>query len=1056
MSLTGHALPRGGVHGPFGFCLAQTFMCMRLFLLSVLLTVLLPLSAQQRGWPVSGQVLDDRTGQPIVGATVIIKGTKAGALTQEEGRFSYAIPEPEGAQATLVVRFLGYQPQEVPVNGRQRLTIRLVPKEVTTQEVVITSSYGTTKLREDVVGSISTVMARDIQTEQAAESVDKLLVGQIAGVQIENSSSVGGPIAINIRGQGSLTPLSNAVLGTSTQPLIIVDGVILNEEGAIDNEFFDGSGSFTEDFQNPLVQISPDQIESISVLKDAAAVGIYGADGANGVIIITTKRGKRGKPRVTVSSQLGISEAINRIKYLNGAQYNELRNEYLINTGAQPVPYNGVDTDWFELLNRRGLFQRYSANLSGGGQYLTYRVGLNFLGIAEPQVGNGTQQYRVSAGLRYSRGKWQADLSANQSLFIKNSPNVFFNYAFAPTLAPYDNEGDFAPVGVRGLGNPLAGIAQNRNRSESWGTLGSLSLRYQILKGWDVSSLFGLDYKDKTQDRYFSGDNESGQLNGSFLLDGVEYPLWGRRVINDRQSTRWNWQSQSSFQRSWAETHSFDALAGVELAQEQTDFAYAAGRGFVNPGPINPVEAAVQDDDPATREDDRFANQTYNQDVNNNARVSLYAQANYNFRKKYYILANFRRDQSSVFGDDTDVTYNGGAGVSWVLMREPWLANQSWIDFLRLRASYGSTGNSRIGSYRSKGLFNVDDVGGYNNLPIGILSSSAPPNDRLTWETNLKFNLGLDFNFLNVVNLTVDFFRDHLQDLITSRSLPTETGYSSAQINAASMINQGVETSLNLIWVDREDFRWNTSVNVATLRSEVTELVGLGSSRSTSQQALAQQVGYSTSTIWGVRWAGIDPATGRDLVIYRGPAGFPGELMDAATYRARFGNSAWEPLGDRQPRHYGGFSNVMSYKGFSFSMRGTYQWGGYLLVNDDLVSNYNITVNRNLSVNAYDYWRGPGDYALQPVVTRNNPVIPNLSKYMYDLSYVKLSNVNLGYRFDLTEPRLGLRSLSVSADVTNVLYWYRVPSPEGRNGVREFRFTYPEARTWSLALKAGF
>ena len=1025
-------------------------MPMRLLFLSLLLGSFLPLLSQQPGWAISGQVIDDRSREPLAGATVLIKGTRLGALTQADGRFSYAIPGPEGGQATLVVRLLGYLPQEVAVAGQRSLTIRLVPKNVTMDEVVITSSYGTTKLREDVVGSISTVMARDIQTEQASESVDKLLVGQIAGVQIENTTGVGGPVAINIRGQGSLTPLGNAVLGTSTQPLIIVDGVILNEEGGIDNEFFDGSGSFTEDFQNPLAQLSPDQIESISVLKDAAAVGIYGADGANGVIIITTKRGRRGRTRVSASAQLGVSEAINRIRYLDGAQYNELRNTYLTNTGSVPVPYNGVNTDWFELLNRRGLFQRYSANISGGGQYLTYRVGLNYLGIAEPQVGNGTDQYRLSAGLRYQRGKWQADLSANQSFFLKDAPNVFFNYAFAPTLAPYDNEGDFAPVGVRGLGNPLAGIAQNRNRSETWGTLGSLSLRYQILPGWDISSLFGLDYKDKTQDRYFSGDNESGQLNGSFLLNGVEYPLWGRRVINERQSTRWNWQTQTHFQRSWAEAHQFDALAGLELAQENTDFFYAAGRGYVNPGMLNPVEAAIQDDDPATREDDRLANQTYNTDVNYNARVSLFAQANYNFRKKYYLLINFRRDQSSVFGDDTDVAYNGGAGVSWVLNREAWLEGQRWIDFLRLRASYGSTGNSRIGSYRSKGLFNVDDVAGYNNLAIASLNTSAPPNPFLTWETNLKLNLGLDFNMFGVVNLTVDYFRDYLQDLITSRSLPGETGYNSAQINAASMINQGIETAVNLIWVDKEDFRWNTSLNVATLRSEVTDLVGLGSSFSTSERALAQQIGYSTSTIWGVQWAGIDPATGRDLVRYQD------EVMDAATYRARFGNSAWEPLGDRQPRHYGGFSNVIGYKNLTFSFRGTYQWGGYLLVNDDLVSNYNITVNRNLTVNAYDYWRQPGDYALQPVVTRNNPTIPNLSKYLYELSYVKLSNVNLGYRFDLPKNALRLEGLSLSADVTNLLYWYRVPSPEGRNGVREFRFTYPEARTWSLSLKANF
>lgn len=1026
------------------------------FLLLLLLFLPGLAHAQNQSWPIRGKVVDARSGEALPGATIYIQGTRQGAITLGDGSFTYTLQGEDPNEVVLVVTYLGYVKQEVPVQGRRDIEIRLQPADVVMDEVVITSSYGTQKLREDVVGSISTISAQDIQADQAAESIDKILDGQIAGVQIENNSTIGGPVAINIRGQGSLTPLNNAVLGASTQPLIIIDGVIMSEEAGIDNQFFDGSGSFVEDFQNPLAQISPEDIETISVLKDAAAVSVYGADGANGVIIITTKKGRRGKPSVNLSAQVGVSEAINRIEYLNGEQYNELRNEYLRNTGATPVPYNGVNTDWFELLNQRGIFQRYQMNVSGGGQYLRFRVGLNYQDIAEPQVGNTNRQYRVNANLNYERGKFKAGISANQSLFLKQSPNIFFSYAFPPTLEPYTPDGDFALVGVRGLGNPLAAIEQNRNQSTTFGTLGSVNAEYKIFDNWSISSLFGLDYKDKTQDRYFSGANESGRLNGSFVLDGQEYPLWGRRVINERNSVRWNWQTQTFYQTTWGSGHAFDLLAGSELAREEATFNYAAGRGFVNPNEINPVSAAIQDDDPSTNEDETTANQVYNQDVNTNARVSFFGQANYHYAKRYYLLVNFRRDQSSVFGDDTDVAYNGGVGVSWVLSKEDWLREQSWLDFWRVRASYGTTGNSRIGSYRSKGLYNVDDVGGYNNLPIGNINTSAPPNDRLTWETNIKFNLGLDFYFLHRFNLTVDYFRDNLRDLITSRNLPGETGYSSAQLNAATMVNQGVETALKILWAEGRDFTWTTTINVATLRSEVTELVGLGSSFSVSERALAQQVGYSTSTIWGVRWAGIDPATGRDLIYVR-PPGNQGQVMDAATYRDRFGNTNWEPLGDRQADHYGGFSNVINWKGFTLGIRGTYQWGADFMIQDDLVSNYNITVNRNLSVNAYDYWRGPGDRdALQPVVTRNNPIIPNLSKFMYDASYLKLSNINFGYRQNLEEPFLGLKSISLSLDVTNVLYWYRFPSPEGRNGIREFRFTYPEARTWSLALKMAF
>ncbi len=1025
---------------------------MRSLLLLFLLSLGLAALAQPQGRRITGKVVDAANGNPLPGVTVLIKGTRQGAITKADGSFNYTLQGERAESVTLVVKFLGYQTQEVAVAEQTYLTIQLKPGDLMMDEVVITSSYGTKKLREDVVGAITSLSADDIPTQQAAESVDKMLDGQIAGVQIESNTTIGGPISINIRGQGSLSNLSNAVVGASTQPLIIVDGIILNEEGGIDNQFFDGAGGFSEDFKNPLAQLNPGDIQSISVLKDAAAVGIYGADGANGVIIITTKRGQRGALKVNYSAQLGFSEAINRIQYLSGEQYQALRNEYLENTGGQAVPYNGVNTDWFELLNQRGTFNRQGLTLSGGGKKLRYRVGLNYLGIGEPQVGNSTNQYRVNGSLSYQAGRFQADLSVNQSLFIKASPNIFFSYAFPPTLAPRDDEGNFNLVGVVGLGNPLAAIEQNRNRSESYGTLASLSLRYDILPGWNVSSLFGLDYKDKTQDRYFSGDNESGRRSGTFELDGVQYPQWGRRVINERQSVRWNWQGQTAYEHDWAEKHHFDALAGLELAQEQTDFAYASGAGFVNPGPVNPVEAAIQDDDPATEENDRLANQIYNQDINYNARVSMYAQANYNYRKRYYLLINFRRDQSSVFGDDTDVTYNGGAGVSWVLSQENWLINSNWVHFLRIRLSYGTTGNSRIGSYRSKGLYNFDDVEGYNNQAYAVLNTSAPPNDRLTWETNNKFNLGLDFNFLRRFNLTMDYFRDFLTDLITSRNLPTETGYNSAQINAASMINSGLETSLRIRWTkERAPLQWTTTLNVATLESEVTELVGLGSDFSTSARALSQRIGFSTSTVWGVRWAGVDPATGRDLI------SIDGQVLDAATYRNRYDNSAWVPLGDRQADHYGGLSNVISWKNFSLGIRGTYQWGTQTLVEDELIGNYRISTNRNLSVNAFDYWRGPGDdQALNAIVINDNPVIPNLSKYVYDLSHFKLSNVNFSYRLNFPENKLRIKTLSLSADVTNVFYWYRFPSPEGRNGIREFRFSYPEARTYSFGANVGF
>lgn len=1007
-------------------------------------------SAQQgsQGRTITGKVVFASDGAPMPGATVLIQGTGKGALTDAEGNFTYLLRTSDIANTMLEVNYLGMKKISRRVGNGSYFLFEMEEETNELSQVVVTSSYGTKKLREELVGSISTLTPADLPLNQASESVDKLLDGQLAGVYIENTTGVGAPVKINIRGQGSLSPLGNPNLGTSTQPLIIIDGVIMTEEMAIDNSFFDGSGNFAERLGNPLTQIAAEDIESINVLKDAAAVSIYGADGANGVILITTKKGKADRMRFGFSSQIGVSEAINQIKYLNGEQYTELRNAYLTNTGRNTVPYNGVNTDWFDLLNRAGTFNRYNFNLSGGAGRLNYRSSLTYMDIDEPQLGNGSQQLNLNLNLGYTIGKLGLNLSLTPSMVDQKSPNTYYSYAFVPTLDPFNEDGSFADLGLNGLPNPLAGATQNRNLSSTRGVLGSFSAEYQLLPELKISSLFGMDFKDKEQDRYFSSLNESGRLNGTFVLDGVTYPKWGRRILNDRKSVRWNWQTSALFSKSWGD-HDLDGLAGFELSEEKTDFAYANGSGFVNPEILNPVEDALKDDNPNTPEDESRENQSYQSDINYNSRVSFYAQLNYDFLDKYFALVNFRRDQSSVFGKDSDVAYNGGLGLGWNLSQEAFLKDLSWLDFMKLRTSYGTTGNSRIGSYRSKGLYQTGD-NGYNGLPEAYPTTA--PNPELGWEKNTKFNLGLDFRIFDRVSVTAEYFHDLLQDLITTRDLPTEVGYNSLQLNAATMVNQGFELSATVDWIRSSNLNWTTTFNLATLNNEVTELVGLGSDYSIAANALAQKIGHSTSTIWGVQWEGIDPATGRDLVSYQG------QVYDAATYRSLFDNSNWVPLADRQPDVYGGFSNSFRFfKDLTLSVRGSYQLGGAYLVSHELLSQYNITVNRNLSVNAYDFWRGPGDSnALQPIVINNNPVIPNMSKYLYDLTHLKISNINLNYQIPVREINIPLDQLSVFVDVSNVAYWYKDKSPEGRNGIREFRFTYPQARTISFGLKTSF
>ena len=999
---------------------------------------------------ISGTVYTAKDKQPLPGATIRIKGTGMGAITDFNGKFVYQLKGNDINNLVLEVGFLGMEPQLQKADDKKQFVFYL--KEATDElnPVVITSSYGTTKLKEEIVGSISTLYAKDIAVEQASESIDKMITGQIAGVMVENTSGVGGPVKINIRGQGTLSSLTGAKTGTSTQPLIIIDGVVMSEEYAIDAISFNGSGDTSEDLANPLMKIAPENIETISVLKDAAAVGIYGADGANGVILITTKKGKKGKTQFGFSNQLGISSAINRIKYLSGEQFTELRNDYMKNTttGYTPVAYNGINTDWFEVLNRSGIYNKYNFNVSGSTSKFSYRTNVSYLKIDEPQLGNDTKQLNAGINLGFNSGKWSANLMLNPSYVQKDAPNIFSSFAYLPTLAVYNADGSYADLGVSGItrGNPLAAIEQNKNQSQTFGILGSLNLSYQLSKAIKFSTLFGMDYTDKEQDRYFSAANESGQFNGSFTLNGILYPAWGRRILNQRNSTKWNWQGQVLFNKQLNENHEIDGVAGFELSEDKTDFNFKSGVGFVNPDQINKISDAVRDDNPATLlVDESKAGQSSRGEISYNSRVSFLSQVNYNYKKRYYVLANLRRDESSVFGDDTNVALNGGAGLSWITSNENFLQSSTWIDFLKFKVSYGSTGNSRIGSYRAKGLYNISQ-NNYNGY-IGATTGAAP-NGNLSWEKNTKFNVGFDFNIFKRIELTLEYYYDNKTDLITTRDIPTETGYNSVQLNASSMYNKGFELTTRIKWIKSNAFKWTTTFNISTVESKVTDLKGLGSDYALGNLALAQKIGYSTTTLWGIKWVGVDPATGRDLVEK------DGKIYDTKTYNDSHTVADWVPIGDTQADAYGGFYNSFTfYNNLTLSVRGDFQLGGYVFVGDVYIDKYSNTLNRNLSVNAYDYWRNPGDNVSQSAVT-SSPITPNLSKYIYDGTYVRISNINLSYNVPLKNTFLD--ALSVFADASNVAYWYKEKSPKGMNGIREYSFIYPQARTISLGVNAKF
>ncbi|SCY14809.1 TonB-linked outer membrane protein, SusC/RagA family [Nonlabens sp. Hel1_33_55] len=981
---------------------------------------------------ISGSVTN-AAGEPLFGVTVQIKGTTLGTTTDFDGKFNYILRNQDNTSTVLVFAYLGYLPKEVQIGTKSVFNIRLDEDVESLDAVVITSSYGTKKRREEVVGSISSVKPGELAIEQPATSIDELLQGQVAGVFIETNPNLGEPVSINIRGQGSLTPLTNNAVGTSTQPLIIVDGIILTEELGIDGSaFFDaGTNALSENFLNPLARVGIQDIESIEVLKDAAAVGLYGADAANGVILITTKKGTAGPIKFNASFQGGISDSFNGIKYLNGEQYTELRNIYNTNNGDlnNIREWNGVNTNWFDLLNQQGSYSRYTVGASGGGEFFRFRGSVSYQNRTETQIANSFEQFNTALSTSYVSKKLNATLNLSPSWIAKNNPNTLYAFAVDPTIPVRDADGNFTPFAT--YGNPLAVAQQNIAEAKTFALLGSLNINYRFTDYLNATVLYGTDYSNKDEQKFFSGLNGSGIYNTSGP---------GRRLIRDRDTRSWNFSTTVAYDQSWNEVHNFDAIAGFETRGEKVNLSFVRAQGFQNftsPQPIENAEVIDQRDDTSER---------YGR--------SAFTQLNYNFDKTYFLLVNFRIDQSSAFGDDNNTAFNGGAGASWVISNEKFFKENTFTDFLRLRASYGTTGNSRIGSYRALGLYTVDNndpFDGYTGNPSGSATlTQDAPNPNLGWEKNNKFNLGLDWNIFNKLRMVFEVFNDKRNDLIVSRPVIPESGYANIQINGATMRNRGIEFTLESSWVKNEDFEWTTSFNIATLDSEILDLVGSSSSFSAATTARAQQIGSSTTAIYGFESLGIDPATGRELFLV------DGQVYDSAYVRENFDNSDWVVLGDSQADFYGGLRNNFSYKSFNLGIITTYAYGADQLVNRTLIDSYNTLTNRNLNVNAfYEAWRAPGDLAGYPAPTNSVSII-NSSRYIYDTSNFQLKSVTLSYVAPVDKWKLPVKTLSFNFNGSNLYTWYKEKSAPGRNGIAEFKNTYPEQRTFSIGINTTF
>ncbi|MFN0292851.1 SusC/RagA family TonB-linked outer membrane protein [Pedobacter helvus] len=975
---------------------------------------------------ITGVVTSRQDGLPIAGVNIFRKGSRQGTISNANGEFTLRLIGDNMEKAVLEFVFIGMLTKELVVGKQTFFKVEMDNDIFGMDEVVVTSSYTKEKRREDVVGSISQLSSKQLQTYRPIESFDKLLEGMIAGVYVETTTELNTPVKINIRGQGSLPNIGGS-RGTSTQPLYVIDGIpAYEQQRGNEASVFNGEG-----YLNPLSNVNTEDIKSISVLKDATASSLYGADAANGVIIITTKAGEAGKTRLNIGYDTGISRFINEFKWLSGPQYYSLLRETYINGGrsvtdaTQLAGSNDINTDWFDLTTRTPVYQNLNLDVSGGTGKTTYRISGGYRDQKASSLGNDLQ--KVYLRLRVDQqvnDKLRIGFNLSPTYTQSSTLSAYGGVILPPNIAAVAEDGTYQDI--LGVPNPLAILTQNQNSDKGVQLMGNLNGSYKITDEIAISATLGADNYQNKQTQFLSAQNATGR-NAN-----------GRLTIYDRNYLSYTGFIQATYDKTFNEAHTLNFLIGTQVTDKKTDLLRGGGSGFSFDRYRVLNMAAIQ---------------TSASSTNSDATISYYSQLGYDFKKKYYANINGRIDKSSIFGGDKQVALNGSIGLAWVISNEDFLKSNKVINHLKLRTTFGSTGNSRIGTYAARGLYSFGTQSGnaYNGNVSSFPDVSSAPNPDLGWEKNFKFNTALDFTLFNKLQVTAEYYNNTIVDLISSVAVPLETGFANISANTGKMRNQGFELSINTPVISKKNFNWFSSFNLGSNKNKITSFNnGFASLYATAVDAAALKVGNSTSAIYGYQWVGVNPDNGAEMFYDNN-----GAIRTAAEINTLpIGNTV--VLGDRLPDFQGGFINTFNLYDFNFSFNILYSYGADVFVNYADESDGRNLQNRNQSVNLIDRWQKPGDITDIPRLLITRSIVANSSRYLYDASHLKLANVTLGYTLPKKlANRLTLDRAYLFANATNLFYVYKDAGTQGRNGIAERRFRFPETSAFTFGVKIG-
>ncbi|MDR1331219.1 MAG: TonB-dependent receptor [Tannerella sp.] len=952
----------------------------------LLIIMLVPASVWGQELKIEGKVIDGRTQDAVIGATVSLINGSSGVATGVDGRFSLAIAS---LPATVEVNYVGYKRQEIEVYDASEATVIRLDEDVNLLDEVIITGY-IQQRRGVVTASVSNVKGREIEDVHGS-SLDQKLQGKVPGMTVSsNSGAPGTSVSLRIRGTTSIN--------AGNSPLYVVDGVFVNSEAL---QRIDNGGQVV----NSLADLNPNDIESIEVLKDANATSIYGARGANGVIIITTKQGKlNARTSVSAGISLGVSKVRKLWHMVDGPQYAELTNEVFLNDGGDPakIPYPNpaAEPSYIEeKLNdifRTGLQQNHYVNVTGGDTKTRYYLGVDFNREVGTQKPDDLKRYsirvnldhkiseRLKVGTNIGLSRVDRRISLNGNNTAAPVPSAIYPPANIPPRYP---DGSYVSWAIHD--SYLAMIHDLDNTSVSNRLIGALFAEWTIIRNLVLRSNWNIDYNTFDEDIYYPATTTTAAARGGSTTSARTK----RQTLINEQTLRYGVSPRDA--------HNLSFLLGNTVQKNIQSWRSITAYGFPSDD-FHEISSAATPS-------------SVTGGGSQNGLLSFFGRAAYDFDGKYIADVNIRTDASSKFGANKKWGTFPSAGLAWNIRKESWFTAR-WISELKLRASYGITGNQNgIGNYSSYGLWS----GGANYNGQSGLTPSQLANPELKWETTAQANFGIDGLFFDDrLQLEFNLYDKHTRDLLVSLPIAAISGFSSITKNAGEISNRGVEFAVTTTNIRKRKFEWTTSFNIAHNSNKVEKL----DSPIDQYSWIRIEEGYPMFSFFAYKSLGVDKQTG-DLII----DDYNGDGRITADDREHIGNAL--------PLFSGGFGNTFKVGNFDADIFFSYSYGNDVLYMFQYMMQHGGTrPSWGYTTEQLQRWQKPGDETDVPRLTvmGNNYSLRN-SRFMEDGSNIKLRSVSIGYNLpkSLLRPT-GITAARIYATGTNLLIFtkYSGTDPE--------------------------